>query len=343
MEKTRQSKSSWASARGLLTAAALGAMASVSPAQQLEGPYRLNGSAVLQAFEPLREVLQSSSAVLLDDWKSFAYGLVVSPDGYVLTKASELADRDEMAISIGASKFTDVEVLATDVEWDVALLKVDAENLTPVVWKDGEEVTIGSWVVSNGSTSRSRRRARVGIISANAREIKGSSNVVLGIVLKTEKDQIVVEDVKEDTGAAEAGLQSGDVIVEAEGKKMEKREDLLDLLGDKEPGDILKVRVDRDGEEMDFEVELMERHRVFDGPQSRNDAMSGRFSGRRENFPRVIQHDIMLSERSVGGPLLDLEGRCVGMNIARANRSETFAIPAAEVQAVLERLLEDSR
>ena len=63
--------------------------------------------------------------------------------------------------------------------------------------------------------------------------------------------------------------------------------------------------------------------------------MSGRFSGRRTNFKRVLQHDIGLSERTVGGPLLDLNGRCVGMNIARANRSETFAVPAKELRELI--------
>ncbi|NIP94573.1 MAG: serine protease, partial [Akkermansiaceae bacterium] len=40
--------------------------------------------------------------------------------------------------------------------------------------------------------------------------------------------------------------------------------------------------------------------------------------------------------------LLNLDGRCVGMNIARANRCETYAIPAAEVVAVVQKLVAES-
>ena len=90
-------------------------------------------------------------------------------------------------------------------------------------------------------------------------------------------------------------------------------------------------------------MELKKRESVFEEKKTRNDAMSGRVSKRRTNFPRVIQTDLPLSVRSVGGPLLDLDGRCVGMNIARANRCETFAIPSKELLAVVEDLMNSHR
>ena len=100
----------------------------------------------------------------------------------------------------------------------------------------------------------------------------------------------------------------------------------------KAPGDTLAVEFERDGKVESAEVKLSARHKVFEAPKTRNDGMSGRTSERRTNFERVLQHDVALSERSVGGPLLDLDGRCIGMNIARANRAETFAIPAKELR-----------
>ena len=103
-------------------------------AQQLEGKYRLNGSEVKASFEPLREVLQGSSAVLYDGWKPFVYGVVVSQDGYILTKASELDEHGTLTIRVDDTLYEEVQVVATDTEWDVALLKVDAEDLEPVMF-----------------------------------------------------------------------------------------------------------------------------------------------------------------------------------------------------------------
>ena len=45
----------------------------------------------------------------------------------------------------------------------------------------------------------------------------------------------------------------------------------------------------------------------------------------------------------MGGPVLDLQGRAVGMNIARANRAETFAIPAKELRELAEGMVAQAR
>lgn len=311
--------------------------------QQLEGKYRMNGSEVQISFEPIRQILQTSSAVVYDGWKSIIYGVVVSSDGYVLTKASELEERGELSVRIADKVYKNVQVVASDTEWDVALLKVDGEGLEPVEWSEEENVVHGTWVVSNGATSRTRRRARIGIVSANTRAVGGGTPVVLGVRLKAEEEQIVIEEVTEETGAAKAGLKKDDVILRVDGEELKDREQLLDLLKKKEPGDVLAVTVERDGEEVEAQVELSARHKVFTEPETRNQKMSGRVSARRTNFDRVLQHDIGLSERSVGGPLLDLDGRCVGLNIARVSRSESYAIPAREVREILEQLLEPLR
>ena len=70
--------------------------------------------------------------------------------------------------------------------------------------------------------------------------------------------------------------------------------------------------------------------------KSRNDKMSGKFSVRRTGFETVLQHDITLGPSDMGGPLFDLEGRLVGINIAKANRVEFFAIPVEAIKKVLE-------
>ncbi len=318
--------------------------APLAEAQQLEGHLRLNGSQVMEAFEPIRAVLQQSSVVLYDGRKTMGYGVVVSSDGYLVAKASELEKIKKLSVRIDKTEYKSVKVLASTAEWDVALLKVEAEDLVPVEWSEDAEPAHGTWVVSNGSSSRLRRRVRIGIISANAREVGGGkSPVVLGVQLNNEKENLSIREVAENSGAAAAGLKSGDVILSADGQEVAKIEDLQEILSKKEPGDKVKLRVERDGEQKEFEVELRAREKIFEEKESRNQAMSGRVSQRRTNFKRILQHDVMLSERSTGGPLLNLDGRCVGMNIARADRAESYAIPAAEMVKVIKKLREESK
>ena len=347
MMKNRKSKLSWVKNRGVSILLSL--VVSTASAQQqvgqLEGELRLNGKETWKAFDPVREVLQESSAVVYDGWKSIAYGVIVSSDGYVVTKASEIEGVTELSVRVNREHFKQVTVVSSIVEWDVALLKVEAQGLPVIEWAESEP-SHGTWVISNGSTTRRDRRLRVGIISANARKVgEGRAPVVLGVTLDTsgEEEGLPVKEVQEDSGAGEAGIKSGDVILEMGGRPVSSMEDLKELLGSKEPGDVIQVRLKRGEEDLEVKVELKRRESVFEEKKTRNDAMSGRFSKRRSDFPRVLQTDLPLSVRSVGGPLLDLEGRCVGMNIARANRCETYAIPARELQEIVATLTDDER
>lgn len=337
--------------RALLAAISLPMAANTLSAQNvLPADLRINGKSVWEAFEPQRQVLQTSSAVIYTDERSrlmTIYGTVVSEDGYILTKASELEDASKITMRVDGELYTEVQVISKDPQWDVVLLKIDPEQpLVPVVLNEGEEVKQGSWVVSNGSTTRSRRRVKVGIMSANAREITApSSGVMMGVILaEDEKNGLQIKEVSPKSAAEKAGLKKDDVIQSITGKKITKRKDLLELLKDKKEGDEVAIEILRKGKAQKLSLELMARPKPK-GPErmTRNDQMSGgelSLSVRRNDFPRVLHHDTPLIKDRVGGPLLSLDGVCLGMNIARASRVATFAIPARELVEIFARLKE---
>lgn len=377
----------------LLSAIALFSPSALAvPPQNLESAFRTTGSAVTAAFEPQRAVLQTSSAVVLDGRTQVSYGTVISTDGYVLTKASEIQSAEDLIVLIDTKRYEDVAVLVVNGEWDVALLKVNAKELVPVDLAASSAVPQGTWVVANGATSRRARRALGGVVSANHREIPAEGGVALGVVLKQqqsanpdaeaedgeageapdaapdetpedlpegepgpalppaavdgepsdempEPQPLEIESVNDKSGAAEAGLQAGDLILSVDGTAVTAIEDIAELLKDRRSGSIVKVRFVRDGGEMEVDVRLSARSELFDDQMSRNDQMSGLFSKRRSGFPRILQHDILGARSVVGGPLLDLDGRCIGMNIARANRCESYAIPVEDLKELIARLM----
>ncbi len=310
--------------------------------QSLESDYRTTGPAVTTVFESQRAVLQTSSAVILDGRKEMNYGVVVSPDGYILTKASEVEALENLSVTVDRANFEEVKIIATDPQWDVALLKVDAQGLVPVEYAPASEVPQGSWVVANGATSRTKRRALAGIVSARIREIPAAGGPALGVVLSSKTKAIQIEAVTDGSGAQEAGLRKGDVIVSIEGHGISKIEDIAEALKDRKAGNKVKVTCRRGGKEITADVRLAAKGEMFADNMNRNDMMSGDYSRRRSGFPRVMQHDILGSSRVTGGPLLDLEGRCIGMNIARANRAESFAIPVEDLRELAQRLMKQS-
>ncbi|MEI7957129.1 MAG: PDZ domain-containing protein, partial [Verrucomicrobiota bacterium] len=256
----------------------------------------------------------------------------------ILTKASELKTVKKLAVTVDEKKYAEAKILATDDQWDVALIKIDASDLTPVTYAPTSAVGQGTWVVANGTTTRTHRRVLAGIISAKIREIPTSGGGALGVKLKLDAQVLEIDDVQDKSGAKEAGLQKGDVILAIDGKPVSKLEEVTALLKDRKAGTIAKLTFRRNQEEKSADVRLMARNEMSE-EMNRNDAMSGAFSERRSGFPRILQHDILGAKSIVGGPLLDLEGRCIGMNIARANRAESFAIPVEDLKALAERLL----
>jgi len=319
---------------------------SVQGQNVLPSDVRINGKLTWQAFESQREVLQSSSAVIYTDEKSHVksvYGVVVSAEGHVLTKASEIEGVSHLSMRIGRELFKEVEVVGVDPHWDVAMLKIKADHpFQPVVLSELDDVEQGHWVISNGSSSRSMRRVRLGIVSAITREIKSDKGgVILGVMLSAEKGSALkIDKVTPKSGAEKGGLKSGDVLLKSDGSALKSREDLVASILKKIPGDVIEVEVKRGKKTLKLKVELMAN------PQkkmmSRNDQMSGgehSLSERRDGFQRVIHHDTPLIKSSVGGPLLNLNGECVGMNIARASRVATFAIPARELRGIIEDMM----
>jgi serine protease Do len=295
---------------------------------------------VVAAFEPQRQVLQTSSAVMLDGRKEIGYGVVISADGHILTKASEILEAKALAVTVDQTNYREVKVLVLDPTWDVALLKIEASGLVPVAYAPTSAVPQGTWVVANGATTRTARRLLAGIVSAKIREIPASGGAALGVVLNGKSKKFLeVDEVNEKSGAKEAGLQRGDVILSIEGKKLKKIEDIAAVLKDRKAGSTVKMTYRRKGVETTVDVRLAARGEMFTDQMNRNDEMSGEFSPRRSGFPRVMQHDILGSKSVVGGPLLDLDGRCIGMSIARANRAESFAIPVEDLRELAGRLI----
>lgn len=119
----------------------------------LDFEQRINGKVVLKTIEPVRARLQDLSAVFFARHDVVAYGVILTPDGYIATKASEFESHKGLLIRIGSSKYESFQVVGTDPATDIALVKVDAAGL-PAPGPVSSDVPLGTLVVSNGSTTR---------------------------------------------------------------------------------------------------------------------------------------------------------------------------------------------
>lgn len=284
-------------------------------------------------------------------------GTIISRDGYILTKASEL--KKEFYVKIG-DKELDGKLIAQRPDFDLALIKVDAKDLTPVKWASQSEPTIGAILVSPTMESKPERRAAISIVSHAVREIGsslfGANKAVLGVRFTTTSEDPVFDQIEKGGPADKAGLKSGDFVLSLNGKPITKREQFQQMLQPMKPGDKVTLEVKRtDSNKKEItkkiEVRLGSRSDVFantplGGPrdfQSRMFETAAGVSKRKEDFPEALTHDAALNGKQMGGPLLNLAGEAIGLNIARFDRTCTYAITYATMKPIIEKMMEEGK
>lgn len=97
-------------------------------------------------------------------------GVIISPDGYILTNNHVVGDADEINVTLSTDKKNHVgTVIGADPQTDVALIKIDAENLPFITIGDSSALQIGDIAMAVGSPLGLEQTATLGIISAVGR------------------------------------------------------------------------------------------------------------------------------------------------------------------------------
>jgi serine protease Do len=298
--------------------------------------YERSNPRVLAAFRAAVAGPGRSTVRVTCDGKDAALGTVVGADGWVLTKASEL--RGKIRCRFRDGRELAARVLGANDRYDLALLKVESTGLRPVTWRPSRTAPVGNWVASSGLGVDP---VAVGVVSVAARKLSAVEDPppegtgYLGVGLENPAGSARVSQVLAGTAADRAGLKVDDVILAVAGKATPDGSALTEALQRFRPGEVVRVRFKRADREVEVEVKLGKRPPERSEFQNR---LGGELSGRRRGFPAVLQHDTVLRPSDCGGPLVDLDGNVIGVNIARAGRTESYAIPAEDVVAVVHAL-----
>ncbi|MGS2723211.1 DegQ family serine endoprotease [Porticoccus sp. GXU_MW_L64] len=103
--------------------------------------------------------------------RSSGSGFVVSEDGYILTNNHVVENGDTITVRFSDREEFTAEIIGTDRETDLALLKIDAKDLPTLEFGDSESLKVGEWVVAIGSPFGLDYSASVGIVSAIGRSL----------------------------------------------------------------------------------------------------------------------------------------------------------------------------
>ena len=102
-------------------------------------------------------------------------GFVISEDGYIVTNNHVIDNADEISIEFFSGETLEAEVVGTDPNTDIALLKVETDEPLPFVpLGDSDESRVGDWVMAMGNPLGQGFSVSAGIVSARGRALSGT-------------------------------------------------------------------------------------------------------------------------------------------------------------------------
>ena len=135
--------------------------------------------------------------------------------------------------------------------------------------------------------------------------------------------------------AVRAGIAPGDLLLSLDGQPLRDADDVDRRIAHSSAGDLLPFVIERAGRRIDVSLKLDE------DPYIRCPGATAWYRNlRADDFPAVFEHDIPLLLDECGGPVIDLDGRAVGMTIARVAQHGCMAIPSDVIPGLVSRLKE---
>lgn len=254
-----------------------------------------------------------------DDKPRSIIGIRVSGEPWVVSKSSVVGLNPRIEIE---GETWPLSIVKRDKANDLVLLKAEKNHAMGIdLMGNTAAPAVGSFLLSPDADSA----GTVSLLSSPVFRSRKQTGGFLGVMLTTyQQNQGARLDRVESGAAKRAGMLAGDVITKLDDTSISSHQDLRSFLAGTDPDAMITATFIRDDEELTKSITLGSR------PSSSNHVANRmEKSGRRDGFQQVLSHDADLDPEECGGPLFDLSGNFVGLNIARNSRVRCYALPAA--------------
>ena len=280
----------------------------------------------------------ASTVKIFSEKRQVALGAIVQADGLVLTKLSEVENRPKIRVERSGKSYS-AKVFKQNEENDLAILKIEAKDLPVIAWSN---VTpkLGAFVLT---ASTERQPLALGTYSVQPRSTREGEQAFLGVQPIVAMNGVRVTDIQRGSASYEAGIRDDDVIMKIAGKPTVDVASLVKVIREHRPGDQVTIDYQRNGVARTTQATFAGRGLASERAarfkmMNRLGAVPSRRDG---NFPSVFQHDTPLFPEQCGGPIVDLDGRVIGLNIARKGRAASYALPATHVKTLIDEMLRE--
>lgn len=138
--------------------------------------------------------------------QSIGSGVILSEEGYIITNNHVVGeDRNGIRVHLTDKRYFEARVVGRDPSTDIAVLKIDADDIKPAVLGDSEELQVGDWVMAIGNPFQLQSTVTAGIVSALGRDV----DII--------RDQMPIENFIQTDAAINQG-NSGGALVNTHGE-----------------------------------------------------------------------------------------------------------------------------
>ena len=132
-----------------------------------------------QGFDPFKQFLYGNGNYIQKQRqpvKGAGSGVIISADGYIVTNNHVIEKADQIKITLNNKKTYNAELIGTDPNTDLALLKIEEIDLPYISYGNSDQIRVGEWVLAVGNPFNLTSTVTAGIISAKGRDIDILSN-----------------------------------------------------------------------------------------------------------------------------------------------------------------------
>lgn len=104
-------------------------------------------------------------------------GVIISSDGYIITNNHVVSGTSRLTVSTNDNKEYEATIVGADSATDIALLKIEANDLQPIPFGDSESLRVGEWILAIGNPFNLQSTVTAGIVSAKGRSTMGQGDL----------------------------------------------------------------------------------------------------------------------------------------------------------------------
>jgi S1-C subfamily serine protease len=299
---------------------------------------------LIALVEPLEDKLDETTVLIASQQATrpmSVYGTRISDNGLIVSKSSQVGD-DDISVKLRTGELLPTIVIARDEAMDLVLLKCDGltdSNFVSLDDASTQSLDLGRILLSPNS----RGPGCVSVIGSN---VFGSTSptaippkVIVGIRWNTKLKPVRILSVMPKSPAAKAGVKAKDILLKIgvptddgfEDRPIKSAADAQKIFQSLKPNDRITFTLNRSGAETVTMIKVAPRPNIQVRRHAADFLVGGK-SQRRTGFKSIFTHDATLQQKECGGPVFDIDGNFVAINIARHSRAQFYAVPAAEVE-----------